>query len=132
MIGNHLNDSNIFIIELQSMKKTYLATLPVPKFLLYDGDVDEYRIGCSVIFNKCGNKELATVSRPYDPFERDDSFCYILNLNTLVWTEFNCNIELYGNLFKRKLFYRFFNNLHFLERKPSGNERHSVLFQCVE
>ena len=103
MIGNLKNDSNIFIVEVKSMKKTYLATLPVPKILWYHGDVDEYRIGCSVMFNKSGNKELATVSRPYDPYERNDSYCYILNLNTLVWTEFNCNIGVYGNLLLKVL-----------------------------
>ena len=97
MIGNIKNDTNIFIIELKSMMETYLATLPIPKILYYLGDVDEYRIGCSVMFNKSGSKELATVSRPFDPYERDDSFCFILNLDTLIWTQFNCNIKFYGN-----------------------------------
>ena len=56
----------------------YLATLPVPKIFWYSGDVDAYRIWCSEMLNKSGSIELATVSRPYDPYERSDSFWYIL------------------------------------------------------
>ena len=94
MIGNLQNDSNVLMIELKSTKETYLATLPLPKIYWYIGDVDEYRIGCTVMFDKNEGKELATVSKPFDRYH--ESYCYNLNLRTLFWTEFNCGIKFSG------------------------------------
>ena len=94
MIGNLQNDSNVLMIDLKSTKETYLATLPVPKIYWYIGDVDEYRIGCTVMFGKNGAKELVTVSKPYDRYH--ESYCHTLNLSTLSWNEFNCGIKFSG------------------------------------
>ena len=94
MVGNIKSTKSVFIVDLTTTKEIYLQTLPLPVILYFDGDEDEYRIGCSVMSNKNGVRELFTVSKPY---YRDETYFFVLNLETLTWRQYKSNLKFYGN-----------------------------------
>ena len=100
MVGNIKDTKRVYIVNLETSKETLIQTLPVPQILHFDGDDDAYRIGCSVITQKTRVKELVTISKPHDPYRINESYFYILNLETLVWTQLVSYFKYFGKSFK--------------------------------
>ena len=95
MVGNIRKSKEVYIVNLQSTEESYIQTLPVPQILHYDGDEDEYRAGCSITVQKNGVKELVTIAKPH---YREESYCNILNLESLVWRQLKSYFKYFGKL----------------------------------
>ena len=90
-IGMPLNESEVLMIELESMKTTTLTHVPL--FVGSFWGYADHRKTCSITFDKQGNKSLIVIAK--HP-EKWGVVLHQFNLNSMQWTRAATNMKYYG------------------------------------
>ena len=125
-IGMPLNESEVLMIELESMNTTTLTYVPL--FVGSFWGYADHRKTCSITFDKQGNKSLIVIAK--HP-EKWGVVLHQFNLNSVQWTRAATNMKYYGKfqcfrgkkiLLSRQNYFRFI----------SDSQRNYVPLQYIE
>ena len=90
-IGLPFNESQVLMIELESMKTTKLTNVPL--FVGSYWGYSDHRKTCSITFDKQGNKSLIVIAK--HP-EKWGVVLHQFNLNSMQWSRAATNIDYFG------------------------------------
>ena len=90
-IGLPLNESQVLMIELESMKTTKLTNVPL--FVGSYWGYSDHRKTCSITFDKQGNKSLIVIAK--HP-EKWGVVLHQFNLNSMQWSRAATNMKYFG------------------------------------